>query len=88
MVSAILWVGLGAPKQEKWSQACRDRLNVKVIAPVGGVFDFYTGRVKLPPKWVQKLGLIFDASLLLENPKALEPLRYFLRKLSALRFGA
>jgi N-acetylglucosaminyldiphosphoundecaprenol N-acetyl-beta-D-mannosaminyltransferase len=32
---------------------------VKVIAPVGGVFDFYTGRVKLPPKWVQRLGLIF-----------------------------
>jgi len=55
----ILWVGLGAPKQEKWAQACRDRLNVKVIAPVGGVFDFYTGRVKLPPKWVQKMGLIF-----------------------------
>jgi N-acetylglucosaminyldiphosphoundecaprenol N-acetyl-beta-D-mannosaminyltransferase len=55
----ILWVGLGAPKQEKWAQACRDRLNVKVIAPVGGVFDFYTGRVKLPPKWVQRLGLIF-----------------------------
>ena len=55
----ILWVGLGAPKQEKWSQACRDRLNVKVIAPIGGVFGFYTGRVKLPPRWVQKLGLIF-----------------------------
>jgi N-acetylglucosaminyldiphosphoundecaprenol N-acetyl-beta-D-mannosaminyltransferase len=55
----ILWVGLGAPKQEKWAQACRDRLNVKVIAPVGGVFDFYTGRVKLPPGWIQKMGLIF-----------------------------
>jgi len=55
----ILWVGLGAPKQEKWAQACRHRLNVKVIAPVGGVFDFYTGRIRLPPKWVQKLGLIF-----------------------------
>ena len=55
----VLWIGLGAPKQEKWALACRDRLNVKVIAPIGGVFDFYTGRVKLPPKWVQKLGLIF-----------------------------
>ena len=37
----------------------RDRLKVKMIAPVGGVFDFYTGRIKLPPKWVQRLGLIF-----------------------------
>lgn len=55
----ILWIGLGAPKQEKLAQACRGRLNVKVIAPVGGVFDFYTGRIKLPPKWIQKMGLIF-----------------------------
>ncbi len=55
----ILWVGLGAPKQEKWAQACRERLKVKVIAPIGGVFDFYTGRIKLPPRWVQKMGLTF-----------------------------
>jgi len=33
-----------------------------VIAPVGGVFDFYTGRVKLPPKWIQKMGLIFSTA--------------------------
>lgn len=66
----ILWIGLGAPKQEKWAQACRDRLNVKVIAPVGGVFDFYTERVKLPPKWVQKMGLIFLVRFL-QEPKRL-----------------
>lgn len=57
--SSILWIGLGAPKQEKLAQRMRARLNVNVIAPVGGVFDFYTGRIKLPPRWVQRMGLIF-----------------------------
>jgi N-acetylglucosaminyldiphosphoundecaprenol N-acetyl-beta-D-mannosaminyltransferase len=55
----VLWVGLGAPKQEKWSEAVRDQLNVKLIAPVGAVFDFYTGRVKLPPRWAHEAGLTF-----------------------------
>lgn len=55
----VLWVGLGAPKQEKLAQRLRDRLNVRLIAPVGGVFDFYTGRVKLPTRWIQRAGLIW-----------------------------
>jgi len=66
----ILWLGLGAPKQEKWARACRDRLKVKVIGPIGGVFDFYTGRVKLPPMWAQKMGLIFLIRLF-QEPKRL-----------------
>lgn len=56
--SDVLWIGLGAPKQEKWAHQNRDKLNVKLIGPVGGVFDFFTGRVKLPPKWVQRFGMI------------------------------
>lgn len=56
--SDVLWIGLGAPKQEKWAHQNRDRLKVKLIGPVGGVFDFFTGRVKLPPKWVQRFGMI------------------------------
>lgn len=55
----VLWIGLGAPKQEKLAIKLRDRLSVKLIGPVGGVFDFYTGRVKLPPMWMQRLGLIW-----------------------------
>lgn len=54
----MLWVGLGAPKQELWCHHNAHRLNVKLIGPVGGVFDFFTGRVKLPPKWVQRFGMI------------------------------
>jgi N-acetylglucosaminyldiphosphoundecaprenol N-acetyl-beta-D-mannosaminyltransferase len=55
----VLWLGLGAPKQEKWAEANRNQLKVKVIAPIGAVFDFFTGRVKLPPKWAHDLGLTF-----------------------------
>jgi N-acetylglucosaminyldiphosphoundecaprenol N-acetyl-beta-D-mannosaminyltransferase len=55
----VLWIGLGAPKQEKLAHRLRDRLSVRLIAPVGGVFDFYTGRVKLPARWMQRAGLIW-----------------------------
>lgn len=56
--AAVLWIGLGAPKQEKWCSLNRNRLDVNLIAPVGGVFDFFTGQIKLPPRWAQNLGLI------------------------------
>lgn len=54
---AIVWVGLGAPKQELWIDA------VKKIAPdvlffgVGAAFDFLSGNKGRAPKWMQKSGL-------------------------------
>jgi Glycosyl transferase WecG/TagA/CpsF family len=42
----ILWVGLTAPKQEKWVHQNLRRLDVRFVAAIGAVFDFYTGRVK------------------------------------------
>ena len=42
----VLWVGMTAPKQEKWVYRNKDRLNVSFIGPVGAVFDFYTETVK------------------------------------------
>lgn len=53
----LLWLGLGAPKQEKWAYRHRVRLRVKLIGPIGGAFDWYTGRIKLPPLWMQRAGL-------------------------------
>jgi len=47
-----------------------------VIAPVGGVFDFYTGRVKLPPKWIQKMGLIFSTAFSGTAAPFAAPLKY------------
>lgn len=53
----VLWVGMTAPKQEKWLHAHRGQLNVKFAAAVGAVFDFYTGRVKRSHPVFQRLGL-------------------------------
>jgi Teichoic acid biosynthesis proteins len=47
----VLWVGMTAPKQEKFIFENRLRLNVKFAAAVGAVFDFYTGNVKRSHPW-------------------------------------
>lgn len=53
----VLWIGLGAPKQENWILANRDRLRVPLCCPVGALFDYYAGNTTLPPEWVQRCGL-------------------------------
>jgi len=53
----ILWVGMTAPKQEKWVNRNKDRLNVKFIGAVGAVFDYYAGNIKRAPDWVCRMGL-------------------------------
>ncbi len=62
----ILWVGLGAPKQEKWIAAHRDRLEAPVCVGVGAAFDFHSGRVPWAPAWVRKAGLEWVVRLVLE----------------------
>ena len=52
----VLWVGLAAPKQEKWLYEHRDRLNVNFAGPIGAVFDFYVGNVKRVNPFWQKMG--------------------------------
>ncbi|MEK7497836.1 MAG: WecB/TagA/CpsF family glycosyltransferase [Patescibacteria group bacterium] len=53
----IVFVGFGAPKQEKWIWKNKDKLNVKCLMAVGGAIDYYSGVKKLPPKWMQSLEL-------------------------------
>jgi N-acetylglucosaminyldiphosphoundecaprenol N-acetyl-beta-D-mannosaminyltransferase len=53
----VLWVGMTAPKQEKWIFRNRDKLSVPFVAAIGAVFDFYAGTVKRPSPMWQKLGL-------------------------------
>ena len=53
----VLWVGMTAPKQEKWIYENKEKLDVKVLGPVGAVFDFYAGSVRRPPVIFQELGL-------------------------------
>lgn len=53
----VLWVGMTAPKQEKWIYENRARLNVRFAGAIGAVFDFYTGRVKRSHPVFQRLGM-------------------------------
>ena len=49
----VLFVGLTAPKQEKWAYENKDYLNVPVISTIGNVFDWYAGNSKRPAKiWI------------------------------------
>ncbi len=53
----VLFVGMTAPKQEKWSFAHKNLLKTNYICAIGAVFDFYAGTVSRPSKFWQNLGL-------------------------------
>jgi N-acetylglucosaminyldiphosphoundecaprenol N-acetyl-beta-D-mannosaminyltransferase len=71
----ILLVAFGSPKQEKWINKNRHRLNVPVCIGVGGTLDFLAGTVRRAPMWMQKSGMewLFRMSV---DPHRLIP-RYF-----------
>lgn len=62
----VLWVGMTAPKQEKWIYQNKDKLNVNFIGAIGAVFDFYSGSKKRAPQWICNLGLEWLPRLLRE----------------------
>ena len=62
----VLWVGMTAPKQEKWIYENRGKLDVKFIAAVGAVFDFYADRIKRSHPLFQKYGMEWLPRLLQE----------------------
>ena len=64
----ILWVGLGAPKQEVWMLDHLGQIEAAAMIGVGAAFDFHSGNVKWAPKIVRRLGIEW-AWRLLENPK-------------------
>lgn len=53
----VLLVAFGVPKQEKWIAAHKEELGVKVAMGVGGLFDFYSGRIPRAPAWMRELGM-------------------------------
>lgn len=71
----LIWVGLGAPKQEIWMHEFSDLLNRGVMLGVGAAFDFHAGLQKRAPLWLQKFGMEWMYRLLTE-PKRLWR-RYF-----------
>jgi len=53
----ILWVALGAPKQELWALLNRASLRIPVVLCVGAAFEILAGRFTRAPRAVQRLGL-------------------------------
>lgn len=52
----VLFIGMTAPKQEKWAYEHFDRINAIHVCTIGAVFDFYAGNIKRAPLWAQKAG--------------------------------
>lgn len=54
----LLWIGMTAPKQEKWTYTHWNELNIHChVGTIGAVFDFFAGTVERAPLWWQEHGL-------------------------------
>lgn len=89
--AAIVFVGLGCPRQEIWAYESREALSMPVVA-VGAAFPFFAGTVPQAPKWMQDRGLEWLFRLVAE-PRLwrrylfLNPLYLFLVALQLLRLS-
>ncbi len=49
----VMFVGLTAPKQEKWAYQHYKKVNARIVCTIGNVFDWYAGNSKRPAKiWI------------------------------------
>ncbi len=55
--AAVVWVGIGQPKQERWMHEMRALLEAPLLVGVGAAFDFHAGLVPQAPAWMQRNGL-------------------------------
>lgn len=63
----LLWIGMTAPKQEKWTYSHWEELNIHChVGSIGAVFDFFAGTMKRAPMWWQEHGLEWLYRLLKE----------------------
>lgn len=63
----LLWIGMTAPKQEKWTYSHWEELDIHChVDTIGAVFDFFAGTVERAPMWWQRHGLEWLYRLLKE----------------------
>lgn len=73
----VLFIGMTAPKQEKWAHQHKHLLQANVICAIGAVFDFYAGTVERPAKiWID-LGLEWFVRLLNEPKRMWKRYLYY-----------
>ena len=63
----LLWIGMTAPKQEKWAYSHWNELDIHChCGTIGAVFDFFAGTAKRAPKWWQEHSLEWLYRLIIE----------------------
>ena len=62
----VLFVGMTAPKQEKWAHRNFDQLLAGHVCCIGAVFDFYAGKVNRAPNWMIQMGMEWTYRLIKE----------------------
>lgn len=65
----FVWIGLGAPKQEKWMAAHQGRVEGLMVG-VGAGFDYFAGNIERAPEWMQRINLEWFYRLI-QDPKRL-----------------
>ena len=65
----FVWVGLGAPKQEKWMAAYQGKVNGFMVG-VGAGFDYFAENISRAPEWMQRMNLEWVYRLI-QDPKRL-----------------
>ncbi|MES2266931.1 MAG: WecB/TagA/CpsF family glycosyltransferase [Bacteroidota bacterium] len=87
----VLFVGMTAPKQEKWIYDHKRAINSNIICAIGAVFDFYAGTVLRPSKYWQSLGMEWFGRLIKEPRRMYKRYLYygpiFLMQLVKLKFN-
>jgi len=71
----VLFVCLGAPKQEHFMRAHQKELNVRLMAGLGGSLDSFAGTVKRAPKWMIRMNLEWFYRLLKQPSRFVRMLR-------------
>lgn len=65
----FVWIGLGAPKQERWMAEHQGKINGFMVG-VGAGFDYFAGNISRAPEWMQKTNLEW-VHRLMQDPKRL-----------------
>ena len=73
----VLFVGMTAPKQEKWAIAHKQELDTKLIGSIGAVFDFYAGTMNRPSNFWIDLGFEWFGRLLNEPQRMWKRYLYY-----------
>lgn len=80
----VLFIGMTAPKQEKWAYKHFDQLKVAHVCCIGAVFDFYAGTIKRAPQWLINIGLEWFYRLIKEPRRMWK--RYLIGNIKFVRY--